>query len=243
MVSFYDRMCPEIALTKYPIQVGVSTKSDNFGELMYTAANPANEWSLRSFSFTAVSPAEFVTVRIKDGNSHGTWTQIDNFTIACTILSPLGNDTILCEGDTFQLRPTIPNSTFVWQDGSTLPAYTVTQPGKYWVSVNTGVCVGADTVTIGYQKCSGELFIPNSFSPNGDGINDLFRIPGFLQDFEMKIYNRWGLPLFSTKSMQDGWDGRVNGTIQPMETYVYIIQYNEIANKRKLARGTVTLIR
>lgn len=242
-VSFYDRMCPEVAWTKFPIQIGVSKKPDEFGELLYTANNPSNEWSLRSFNFTALSSLQYITVRIKDGGSYGTWTQIDNFSMECTMSSALGNDTTLCEGDILNLQPIVPNAAFVWQDGSRTPNYIVTQAGQYAVQVSTADCSGSDTVVVSYQKCTGEVYIPNAFSPNGDGLNDFFRAPGFLQDFQMQIYNRSGVRLFVSVDMQAGWDGKANGISQPVGAYIYMIRYRDRTGTLKLAKGTITLTR
>ena len=86
--------------------------------------------------------------------------------------------------------------------------------------------------------------MPNAFTPNGDGHNDVFKIPAntnvALQEFS--IYNRWGNKVFSTDNVSRGWDGNVNGVKQAMGEYIYIIKGT--GSKGKIvARGTFILVR
>jgi len=70
------------------------------------------------------------------------------------------------------------------------------------------------------------FFIPSGFSPNGDGINDLFIIEGVSYDtnFEIQITNRWGELVFISSDMNNGWDGRVNSKLAPEDTYFYFLR-------------------
>jgi gliding motility-associated-like protein len=70
--------------------------------------------------------------------------------------------------------------------------------------------------------------IPNAFTPNGDGLNDLFK-PVLLgvHEYVFRIFNRWGEQLFETRDPSEGWDGRVNGSPAPAESYVYSITFRE----------------
>ncbi|MCX7652059.1 MAG: PKD domain-containing protein [Bacteroidia bacterium] len=84
------------------------------------------------------------------------------------------------------------------------------------------------------------LFIPNVFTPNADGINDVFRVVGSTECIqEMAIYDRWGRELYVTRTMPFIWDGRLtNGEPAPEGAYVYVIRL-----KRYTRGGTVTLLR
>jgi gliding motility-associated-like protein len=88
-----------------------------------------------------------------------------------------------------------------------------------------------------------DAYLPNAFSPNGDGINDLLFIiglePGSLLAFE--IYNRWGEKVFETNDVNASWDGTFNNEILPMGVYVWNISYNSGTNLVK--SGNVTLVR
>jgi gliding motility-associated-like protein len=91
-----------------------------------------------------------------------------------------------------------------------------------------------------------DLLMPNAFTPNGDGRNDLFRIPPFitLTIKQFSIYNRWGTKVFTTTTSAGGWNGRMGGQAQPADTYLWIIEYdNPILKKLMMKKGTVVLIR
>jgi gliding motility-associated-like protein len=91
-----------------------------------------------------------------------------------------------------------------------------------------------------------QVFIPNVFSPNGDGINDLFEPvtndPGFeISSFE--IWNRWGNTVFSCTGIQCSWDGIAQNSKAPPGVYVYRIVFNTSQSVRDERTGNVTLIR
>jgi gliding motility-associated-like protein len=90
------------------------------------------------------------------------------------------------------------------------------------------------------------LKMPNAFTPNGDGSNDLIRIPPVtIQNIKsFSVFNRWGELLFRTMDSSAGWDGIFNVQVHPPGTYVWVIQYQDgLSKKVELARGTVELIR
>ena len=92
------------------------------------------------------------------------------------------------------------------------------------------------------------LNIPNSFSPNADGLNDNFLprdiLSSGLASFNMNIYNRWGERIFTTSNINgSGWDGKFGGKNQPIGTYVYQIDVVYNNKERKSYTGNVTLLR
>ncbi len=155
----------------------------------------------------------------------------------------LGRDTSLCTGESITLEPSISDVSFVWQDGSDLRDYTVTAPGVYQLTA-TNVC-GSTTrqITITQSVCG--LFMPNAFTPNDDGINDLFRVkyPGFIRTLQMIIYNRFGQVVFKSADPCAGWDGNYKGAPQPAGIYVWTIVVTGTDNTTQSAKGTVQLIR
>jgi gliding motility-associated-like protein len=88
------------------------------------------------------------------------------------------------------------------------------------------------------------LNMPSAFTPNGDGVNDLFRIPPgiTMQLKEFSVYDRWGNKMFSTKNARQGWDGTMSGHPQPAGVYVYVIVASDLKGPVN-ARGTVILVR
>lgn len=90
------------------------------------------------------------------------------------------------------------------------------------------------------------LQMPNAFTPNGNGQNEVFRVPPSLQItiFNFSIYNRWGERIFLTTNSGEGWDGRVHNQLQPPGTYVWKLEYQDVwTGKPTLASGTFMLIR
>ncbi len=90
------------------------------------------------------------------------------------------------------------------------------------------------------------LYIPDAFSPNADGINDVFMAKGsYIKDFEMYIFDRWGMQLFHAKDIMDGWDGKVNhgSVISQEDTYVYLIYVTDTQGNKHSYNGMVNLIK
>ena len=88
------------------------------------------------------------------------------------------------------------------------------------------------------------LFLPDAFSPNGDGINDTFKPSGsFYDNFQMIIYNRWGQSIFQTADPATGWDGTVNAERAPQGQYIYKVIIRDNTGKDFVKNGTVMLLR
>lgn len=86
------------------------------------------------------------------------------------------------------------------------------------------------------------IYIPNAFTPNGDGINDGFQVKGEgIRDFHIYIYNRWGEVIFESTNPKQAWDGTFQGRPVEMETYVYQVFADGLGKKSRT--GSVTLIR
>ncbi len=88
--------------------------------------------------------------------------------------------------------------------------------------------------------------VPTAFTPNNDGLNDFFRPHNALKadNYQFKVYNRWGQLIFSSGNWQEKWDGRINGAVQPTGVYVWMLSYIHRDTKQPVfKKGTVTLIR
>jgi gliding motility-associated-like protein len=104
-------------------------------------------------------------------------------------------------------------------------------------------CISTDTLTLTVNPAS-DPKIPNAFSPNSDGTNDIFRVVDLDVQYlkEFKVYNRWGQLLYD--NLQGTWDGTFNGSEQPREAYLYIISWQLPSDPNPvLKRGTVSLLR
>ncbi|WP_072357369.1 T9SS type B sorting domain-containing protein [Chitinophaga sancti] len=142
---------------------------------------------------------------------------------------------------------------YIWTPAESLscvdcasPRATPDSTTTYIVSTVTGLnCIPADTVTITVTHFK-RLFIPNAFTPNGDGQNDLFRVKGLgIAYYNIKIFNRIGNVVYQSSDYSSGWDGKVKDEVAPIGTYVYLIQYGYYGDEMhpQMEKGTVTLIR
>ena len=86
--------------------------------------------------------------------------------------------------------------------------------------------------------------MPSAFTPNGDGMNDRFKIfPVGISELDFKVINRWGQVVYTSKNALDGWDGTVNSNPQPAGTYVWMIIAKALDGTVIKKRGTMVLIR
>jgi gliding motility-associated-like protein len=146
----------------------------------------------------------------------------------------LGMDRPICPGTPIILdATTAPGASYLWNTGSTAPTLSVSAAGIYSVEVS-GPCISASaSVTIFPGDCDAQVFVPNSFTPNGDGLNDVFRavVTGELLNFRLDIFNRWGEIVHTSIDPTIGWDGRVNGSIAQDGVYVWTINYKAITDQ------------
>jgi gliding motility-associated-like protein len=89
-----------------------------------------------------------------------------------------------------------------------------------------------------------EIFIPNTFTPNGDGRNDIFYVYGnAIVKLKMRVYNQWGQFLYQSLNIQNGWDGTYKGQMQPNGVYVYYVDIELTDGTKTMRKGTITLLR
>ncbi|WP_343744524.1 gliding motility-associated C-terminal domain-containing protein [Chitinophaga sp.] len=121
-------------------------------------------------------------------------------------------------------------------------------------TLNFGVrAIGAsdcETSGLGTLTCTtsnpqgNNIFIPNLFSPNGDGVNDVLYVYGTaIAQLEFRVYNQWGQLVFTSKDQRQGWDGTMSGQKQPVGVYVYIVRATMQDGQVITKKGNVTLMR
>lgn len=158
----------------------------------------------------------------------------------------LGDDLSNCPGDDDTiLDASWPNASYLWQDGSSEPTYTVSSPGIYWVEVRSGNCPASDTLRVTRGACGMTLEFPNVFSPNGDGWNDSFGalVHEGVEDYLLSIFNRWGQLIHKSTTVGDRWDGTANGSPCPDGTYFYTVVAGDIQGEQATIHGSLQLIR
>ncbi|CAN5537264.1 hypothetical protein BH11BAC3_BH11BAC3_26090 [soil metagenome] len=244
IISFYDRTCLPFSQFSYPLEVGASDVHDQFGSLIYLTPVATTTWTLRTFLFKAPGNAQFITVKVRAGNTYGTWCQLDNFSIKCVVDINLGNDTTLCEGKQLQLNATVPGASYQWQNNSTNSVFNVTAPGKYWVTVTGDRCSISDTINVSFRDCKCTPYIPNAFSPNGDGINDVWVIDK-LDCFEktvVQVYNRYGKLVYKSDNYRDNWNGTYQSKKLLADAYTYLIRTYYYDGHYEVLKGNLMIL-
>lgn len=168
--------------------------------------------------------------------------------LSITLLYPpefdLGPGDILCDNTPIILNAGPGDGTwsYLWQDLSTSPSFTVTEAGTYYLTITNDCGQASDSIL--FAPCPGCIAdLPDAFSPNGDGINDIFRILGEgLSEVTFLIYNRHGQKVFETSNPTEGWDGRFNGVLQENEVYFYYLSARCLNGETISRKGDLTLV-
>ena len=141
-----------------------------------------------------------------------------------------------------------PNISYDWIDFGRVEEVEIIAAGEYHVTASNDFCTSNYTQSI-QEHCAGRLFIPNSFTPNNDGINDVFKpvSNGHVDDFDFRVYDRWGTLIFQTNNLDEGWDGRLRNNIVLIDVFVYKISYQYLSEKGGFEKeelvGTVTVLK
>lgn len=164
-----------------------------------------------------------------------------------------GNDTTIAPGQRIQLNPSVTGfiSAYQWTPGTGLdnpfqpdPIASPTGTTTYQLDVTAdNGCTASGRISVGVYY---PVQMPNAFTPNGDGQNDVFRVPLAVPQKikSFSVYDRWGDRVFMTTNTGNGWDGTFNNRQAPVGTYVWAIEYEDpLTGKVLMARGAVMLIR
>lgn len=156
-------------------------------------------------------------------------------------------DTAICAGSSMALHAdAFPESTFTWNNGSNESSILTDTQTVYTVAANNVCGTFTDSVSILLQDCNCRFYTPNSFSPNGDGLNDIFEIKNYcqlLEEYSFAVYNRYGQRIFNTLNPGSYWDGIYMGKTVDVGTYFYLLTFKTkdgISGKKK---GDIVLLR
>ena len=169
----------------------------------------------------------------------------------CSNVQDLGQYTPLYEWRIMrQADPVGGEETIVRYDADT--EYTFTKSGSYTVEVLISFVQGTDTLEYAMDSpftiaiSESKLEVPNAFTPNGDGINDVFKVKEGYQSivsFEATVFNRWGKRLFRWNDIAEGWDGNDGGNEAPDGAYFLRIQARGADGKVYDIKKTINLLR
>jgi len=162
----------------------------------------------------------------------------------------LRTDTLICQGIPIPLSPLDEQDSstlYKWNTGDSTCCIIGRETGFYILTA-TNICGAiSDSVYLDFVKCNYCLFVPNAFSPNADGHNDVFKITPtcVMYKYKLMIYNRWGQMIYKSYNLDNSWDGTYNGKAADVGVYNYIIEaIPEDPQKGEVhLKGDVTLIR
>ncbi len=155
-------------------------------------------------------------------------------------------DTVKCDYNSITIGADTSFSSYLWSSGQTSQSIGLMDPGLYTLQVtDSNACTAIASENVIDSACPQYVYLPNAFTPNGDGKNDIFRptFMGAASVFRFAVYDRWGRQVFQSASPSVGWDGTTGGKQQPAGTYVWFCQYKLYKEPERVQRGTVLLIR
>lgn len=161
-------------------------------------------------------------------------------------------DREIFEGQTIQLFADGPGNTYLWTPSTGLSNPNIKNPSAspqqdviYTVRIsNASNCFVEKDISIKVVEPR-DIYVPNAFTPNVDGKNDLLR-PIFGSKYkleEFSVYNRWGERVFTTSERWAGWDGKINGSLQPTGLYIWTIRILDPTGQLIVRKGNAALIR
>jgi len=206
-----------------------------------TSSNATYTWQDNSTNPT-YTVTQHGTYWVKVTNTCGSKSDTISIYIPTNYPAKIGNDTIICIGDTIILSA-VNNCSWcnhLWSNG-THNLQTIIYPTNsttYQFYQTDSCSTTSDAITVNIEYCKSPIVVvPNIFTPNNDQINDVW-LPQITNElsitqYSLTIYDRWGLNVFETAKYKEGWDGRTrSGTECSQGTYYYIIRYTDAKTKQ-----------
>jgi len=172
----------------------------------------------------------------------------DTITVTLQPSASQGVDTIVCNETAATIGIEQPGVSFKWSTGDTVCCITVSNTGLYSLTASDDCGTDTNNFNVTFTYCENCLSMPSAFTPNHDGLNDVFKPLAHcpISQFHMSIYNRWGQLVYASGDINESWDGAFNNTRQDLGDYFYYIKYTPDLpgeNKEIMLKGDVTLIR
>lgn len=195
-------------------------------------------------SYTVTQPGTYYVKVLVEGCMFADTLNVSVFNTYARILE---NDTVVCNDNTIVLHADAsPESSYLWNDGSRESFLEAHTSGTYIVEATNQCGTYVDSVKVTMEFCDCRSFVPNAFSPNGDGRNDVFELQlscPKVEFFQLYIFNRYGQRIFQAELPDQRWDGTFNGKPLDTGTYFYYLKYKGVNREAVEKKGDITLIR
>ncbi|HNB39807.1 MAG TPA: gliding motility-associated C-terminal domain-containing protein, partial [Chitinophagales bacterium] len=229
-----------------------TTYCGNFSRVLNAGA--AANWTLNGQSVannqTTYTATQVGKYEATVSNQCGTETASINISQNQLPAVSLGADVLFCDDPVILTAQTDANNNVVWNTQESTHTITVSTPGIYSVKVtDANNCSSSDTVNVDLN-CKNEVWVPNAFTPNGDGTNDIFYVRGNPKNTmveDMQIVDRWGNIVFKAKNVlpedkTKGWDGMYKGKKQQLDVYGYYIKVKYKDGQTGILKGSLMLV-
>jgi gliding motility-associated-like protein len=149
----------------------------------------------------------------------------------------------ICIGSVIDIGEFSPGNKYLWENGDTLVPRQFSNNGFFTLTISNHCGPSNYSYNLVFEDCESTLYIPNSFSPNQDGVNDTWSVVStHVEIIELSIFNRFGA-LISTSSHCASWDGEYLGKASPAGCYSYLLKYKDSTGLVKQKCGAVLLIK
>lgn len=198
--------------------------------------------SVKNATHSFSTPGNYTIVHTVRNNNCGEDSISKRILVKGLPIVDLGDNIIMCPGSFTSVLLSGSFDSVFWNNGTrTNPTnYDGTLPVVSVRAYQAG-CYNSDSVQI-ILNC--DIFLPDAFSPNGDGFNDQFNfLSNNLKQFTLKVFNRWGELVFETNDYNHSWNGTYKGKPCDMDDYIYVASGVKNDNKDFFIKGTITLLR
>lgn len=224
-----------------PVNLGADVSICDGKSITLDAGNSYSTYSWQNGSgastFTTAN-AGIYSIRVQEACGFSSDTVVVSLYPKPAAFLPL--DTTICKNESVRLQPVDNYKDYLWNTGSVSSTFEVKSLGLYWLQVtDQNDCLGRDSIIITIKECNNKLYVPSSFTPNGDGRNDYFKpfFNGHINNFKFSIYNRWGQMLFMSTDLNKMWDGKEMGRAHPTGVFVWTCTYQFNGEEKKLKKA------
>jgi gliding motility-associated-like protein len=243
------------APSPFDICLGQSVYLSAFGGFYYRWS-PAIWLSDSTVSNPVATPDSSIVYTVRVSNDCFSATATVDITVHQPPVIDAGDDTLIYRNTPATLDGTTNGTNYYWYPGDTnnsiLDPFSLNTPVTplvtttyYLYATSAFGCFNRDSVTVSVESYT-LILLPSAFTPNDDGLNDVFRIARYLNiEYleEFAVFDRWGGKVFTTDVITDGWNGTYKGHPEEMGTYVWYVKAHTYDGQDILKKGNVTLIR